>query len=381
MAIEDLVEGAVTYPILTKEVSGSGRSARSGDGSAQADGGPLTRMAQGAMRDLLGWRFRADDPKGFLAALNKAVNLKEVEGHVEFTWNTRPLMVQADLGEVTGAQASLYERARVAVEHVLPLLDSLRPLACCVDPEGADSVRALVRVSLSEIVTEFGRVSGPRIQRVDDFFIRLMEDPPTPPHADVIKGALGRLRDRFGLLRDQILTVDDERNFTNFLIVVECATSLRETWRAQIPFIDRNSTVEKFLGTQLVRLSQALNVIVESVREAYDAMDSVFFGPDEREVAVIHPGDGEPPITVAELLSWVEHFASVEARQLIADSGKDGVNEVKATLEQLTDLVDSAVQESAAPSSDDDDDDDGGAAGDDDDDVGDEEDGEEDDEE
>ena len=379
MAIEDLVEGAVTYPILTKEVSGSGRSGRSGDGSAPPDGGSLTRMAQGAMRDLLGWRFRADDPKGFLAALNKAVNLKEVEGHIEFTWNARPLMVQADLGEVTGAQASLYERARVAVEHVLPLLDALRPLACCVDPEGADSVRALVRVSLSEIVTEFGRVSGPRIQRVDDFFVRLMANPAAPPPADLIEGALGRLRDRFGLLRDQILTVDDERNFTNYLILVECATSLRETWRAQIPFIDRNSNVEKFLGTQLVRLSQALNVVVESVREAYDAMDSVFFGPDEREVAVIRPGDDQPPITVAELLSWVEHFAGVEARQLIADSGKDGVNEVAATLEQLTDLVDSAVQESEASSGDDDDE---GAAGDDEDnDVDDEEDGEEEDEE
>ena len=83
-----------------------------------------------------------------------------------------------------------------------------------------------------------------------------------------------------------------------------------------------------------MRLSQVLNVIVESVHEAYDAMDSVFFGPEERDVTEIE-FNSEPRITVAELLGWVEHFAGVEAPQLIADSGKDGVDAVRITLERL----------------------------------------------
>ena len=74
-------------------------------------------------------------------------------------------------------------------------------------------------------------------------------------------------------------------------------------------------------------------------------MDSVFFGPEEREVTEIE-FDNEPRITVAELLSWVEHFAGVEAPQLLEDSGKDGVNAVKITLEQLQVLVEAAVQQS-----------------------------------
>ena len=57
-------------------------------------------------------------------------------------------------------------------------------------------------------------------------------------------------------------------------------------------------------------------------------MDSVFFGPEERQVTVLEftnvSGNVES-ITVAELLSWIEHFAGVEAPQLIEDSGKDGV--------------------------------------------------------
>ena len=142
-----------------------------------------------------------------------------------------------------------------------------------------------------------------------------------------------------------MLTVEEERNFTNFLILVDYTTSLFQTWVAQKPFIERNGLPDKFLGTQLVRLSQMLNVVVESVHEAYDAMDSVFFGPEERAVTEI-VFDGEPRITVAELLGWVEHFASVEAPQLIQDSGKDGVDAVKNTLERLRDLVESAAQQS-----------------------------------
>jgi hypothetical protein len=353
--ITDAVEDAVTYPILTKEVGGYGKGSRNGESAGSSGGGSLTRAAQGAIRDLLGWRYRADDPKGFLAALNKAVDLKEVGGHVESTWKTRPFMVQADLGEVTGAQASIYERARVAVEHALPLLDALKPLRSDADEESTGSVRSIVRSALTELVAELASVGGPRIQRVNEYFTRLLgvvqfdagffQTPAFAElvgHPEKVKGALGELSRRFGLERALVLTVEEERNFTNFLILVDYTTSLFQTWVAQKLFIERNDSPDKFLGTQLVRLSQMLNVIVEAVHEAYDAMDSVFFGPQERAVAEIK-FDGEARITVAELLGWVEHFAGVEGPQLIEDSGKDGVDAVRTTLERLRDLVNSAI--------------------------------------
>src|SRR6266436_6535247 len=90
--ISGVVEDAVTYPILTKEVDGSGRI-RSGEARGVSGTGALTRSAQDAIRDLLGWRYRANDPKGFVAALTKAVDLKQVEGRIEWTWNIRPFMV------------------------------------------------------------------------------------------------------------------------------------------------------------------------------------------------------------------------------------------------------------------------------------------------
>lgn len=338
------VEDAVTYPILTKEVNGYGSGGgRNGESSGSSGGGSLTRTAQGAIRDLLGWRYRADDPKGFLAALNKAVELKEVEGHVESTWKARPFMVQADMGEITGAQASIYARAKVALDHALPLLDGLKPLRPDADRENMASIQALVRSALKELVAELGIAGGPRVQRVDDYFKQLLDLEPgtkgvSVVTADHVGGLLGELSNRFGLTTDSVLTVEEEQNYTNFVILVDYTNSIFETWAAQRLSFGRSGSGTKFLGTELVRLSQTLAVIVESVQETYDAMDSVFFGPEERQVTLLEFDDGES-ITVAELLSWIEQFAGVEAPQLIEDSGKDGVGAVRETLYRINGLL------------------------------------------
>jgi len=350
--ITDL-EDAVIYPILTKEVNGYTNGYSNGDSSGSSVDS-LTRTAQRALRDMLGYRSRTDDPSGFVAALTKAVDLKEVEGHVEWTWNVRPYMVQADLGEVTGAQASIYARAKVALDNGLPLLDGLTALRPDADEENMASIKALVRSALTELVAELGTVGGARLQRVDDYFFQLLGLMPgtgTPlqtPGAgedvvDVVAGWLGELRTRYGMETQRVLTVEEEENYTNFLILVDYTNSLFQTWDSQRDSLSRTGTGTKYLGTELVWLSQALAVIVESVHEAYAAMDSVFFGPEERQVTVLEftnsvSGNVES-ITVAELLSWIEHFAGVEAPQLIEDSGKDGVQSVYDTLNRIDALL------------------------------------------
>lgn len=362
-----VAEEVVTYPLLTTAVPGNGYRGNgyggNGTGGVNSRGqvvvaGSMTHTVQSSIRDLLGWRYRADDPKGFVAALNKAVHLTEVQGHVQATWVARPAMVQADLGEVTGAQASLYERARNAFDHAMPLLDGLKPLRPEADDESTDAIRAIVRSAWTELVSELGQVSGPRVQRVNEFFTRLLGVTSfdisffgTAAFAELVGqpervgGALGVLKKRFGLERELVLKVDGERVVTNFITLVGHTTAMFETWVAQKPFFERNGNADKFLGTQLVRLSQILNVIVESVHEAYHAMDSVFFGAEERQIREV-VFNGDTRITVAELLEWVEHFAAVEAPQLIEDSGKDGVDAVGLTLERLRDLVRSAVTQS-----------------------------------
>ena len=131
------------------------------------------------------------------------------------------------------------------------------------------------------------------------------------------------MRHRFGLVRARVNTITEEQNLTNFLILVDYVNSLYQSWNSKRGFFD--GTEEPFLGTQLVLLSEILDAILEQLQETYDAMDSVFFGPAERQTTEIDLGPGRGSMTVTEILSWVENFAAVEGRQLIQEGGKDGV--------------------------------------------------------
>ena len=269
-------------------------------------------------------------------------------------WELKPqnYMVQADLGEVTGAQASIYARAKAAMDQALPLLDGLTPLREDADPEDCEAIRALVRSELKDqLVPELGKPGGPVVQLVEQVFILLLGSKTPISDLETVGGHLGELRFRFGLERKRVNNVAEEVILTNFLIVVDYINSLYITWLAQGKFLGRlKDSPKPFLGTQLVLLSQQLEEVAESVSEAYDAMDSVFFGPAERQATQLK-FDGQPFITVAELLAWVEKFATVDAPQWLQDSGKDGVGLVSSTAEQLYELVKQASHKSRSSSS------------------------------
>jgi Carboxypeptidase regulatory-like domain len=335
------------FPFLTEEVDLGGRGVPAQPGGGV---GAVGQTVERALREVLGWRPRANDPKGFQAALLRAFTSEEVAGHTEYTWNPRSYAVeiQADLGAVTGAQASLYARVKAAVDQVLPLLDGLEALRVDFDPENVSAIRAIVRSQLTELVKELGVEGGPRVQRVDQLFQFLLgdtiaaADPRARRDPDLVGGSLGILRERFGLQRFRINEISEEEIFSNFLIIVDHLVSLAESWDAQREFFVRGSTlVEPFLGTQLVLLSRDLEVIAESVHEVEFALDSVFLGPSERQTLELRfpPGSASsavlgtggtvagssPPMFVSELLSWVERFATEEGRQLIDEGGKQGV--------------------------------------------------------
>ena len=189
------VEDAVTYPILTRDASDY-PSSRNGSSTTSRNGSTsLTGTAQQTIRDVIGWRYRFGDTKGFLAALDKAFSLKEVEGHVEWDWKPQSYMLQADLGEITGAQASVHKQARVALEQALPLLDGLKPLRTDADEEDTEAMRAIIRTELNELVNELALLGGPRVQRVDSFFDLLIGPlPPTSFDPELVAGQLNRLR-------------------------------------------------------------------------------------------------------------------------------------------------------------------------------------------
>jgi hypothetical protein len=302
--VDEAVEDLAAYPVLTEEVGYPPSPIASGGGTqatapAQAS---LGGVVETTLRQLLGWKPKADDPKGFVGALNASFECKLVEGHAECTWTPRTYAVQTDLsGGITGAQASLYSRTKGAVDQALPLLEGLNSLDEEAKPEDIQALRAVARTQLTELVGELGIPGGPRVQRITQLFNLLLgQQLPTDPQAAGFTlitdpdnlpsiGTLGNMRDEMGLTFSFVNTVEDEQTVSNFRIVSDYITSLAQSWLNNLQFfvLTPPKGVQPFFGTLLVLLSRQLSVVAEKVNEVRFTLDSVFIGPSERQTLIL----------------------------------------------------------------------------------------------
>jgi hypothetical protein len=309
--------------------------------SGTAGAASLGQIVSRAVNEVLGWKVKPGDTKGFVGALNQSFTLTETEGHVTSRWTPRTYAVQTDLaGGITGAQASIYSRGKVALDQSVPLLDGLYKL----DPEAVDedvaALKSVVKSQLTQMVNELGFLGGPRVSRVNQYFNLLLGTNtfPISPQAntplsqtdpDQIQGTLGNLRDEMGLSftrQDFVNSVEDETDLSNFRIISDYVTSLAQTWLNNLGFIVLN-TATPFFGTQLVLLSRQLSVLAESVDEVRFTLDSVFIGPAERQtMELTFPSATRlAPIFLEDWLSWTQDFATEEGPRLIQDGGKFAV--------------------------------------------------------
>jgi hypothetical protein len=359
------------FPILTEEVGYSPSPiARAGGGMGAVpslgSGGGLGQTALKAVADVLGWKVKAGDVGGFTGALTQAFTLTEVEGHVQATWVPRTYAVQSDLsGGISGAQASLYSRAKYTLDQALPLLAGLKALNPAADPEDLEALRAVVNSQMVQLVGELPYAGGPRVSRVTQYFSLLLGQPLTSTtmvqtDPDRVGGTLGNLRDVFGLAtlvysggvgtpNTLVNTIDDEQDTTNFRVLSDYMTSLAQSWISNLPFFGLLTTTP-FFGTQLVLISRQLSVAAEMVDELRFALDSVFIGPSERQTLEIQfstfdPATGlsDQPLFLEDLLLWIQSLVTDEAPSVIQSGGKFGVFQVLQVVTQLQRLITGAV--------------------------------------
>ncbi|MGD0165347.1 MAG: hypothetical protein ABSB39_23105 [Candidatus Sulfotelmatobacter sp.] len=360
------VEDAISYPILTEEVGyPPAVTSRPGPGAGFGSGGGgnqgLGQIAARAIGDALGWKPNSTDAKGFVGALTQSFSLTEVEGHIESKWNQRTYTVQSDLaGVISGAQASLYARAKVAMDNCLPLIDGLYPLDPTADPEFVRALKEMAKSQIAEIVKQFG-VVPPSILRVNTYFRILMgvksfrfnDDPRVEADPDKIKGTLGSLRDTYGIWFQQNggdnefnNSVQDETDITNFRMISDYMTGLLQSWLANGKYFMLNtSRLPAFLGTQLVLISRQLGVIAETVNELRFALDSVFIGPNERQTLLLEFDDHWelPAMYLEDVLTEIESSCTDELPRLIKDGGRIAItNNLLPVVQTLMNMVQAA---------------------------------------
>lgn len=307
------------WPLFTVDGVSASRAAGPGD---------QTPNVATVLRDVLGARLTTDDPKAFVAALNASFALEEVEGHVESRFVERGFALQADLGAVSGGQASLYARAKASRAHMLELLDGLTPLRPDFDAEDGAAVRALIRTELTRIVDETGRSGGPRTALVTSSFRVLLGRSSDEDDVaglamltgDTTGGQLGRLREVFGLLSANVNTVDEERVRTAYWTLVDEVLDLRRAWG--IWAVNLRGDSAGFLGTDLVLLSRLLEAALEQVDEYEEVLDSVLLGPADRQTIWVDERNG---LTLDGLLAWTRQFLRTDGPAYLNDSGRDGL--------------------------------------------------------
>jgi hypothetical protein len=331
--LTDVISDIAAYMPTSQEVGGPVARSYGTNGA----GGDLQQIVDTQLAAVLGGRVKLDatskpDAASFVENLTRAFPATEVDGTPQYRHVPRMYAVQTELGgAITGAQASLYRRAKVALDDALPLLDGLSPLDPAADSEETAAVRAIVRTEFIELVNEFGREGGPRVQRVDELFRTLGEH-------------IVELGEELGIDPENIVTVDEEQRATNFEVVSDYIDGLLQTWQENRARLGGVGT--QALGTQLVRLSRALNSVAEGVLEVYQVMDAVRLGPGERQTVLITfpPASGESPLFVEDLLAWVARFAGEEGPALVRDGGRRGVLAIRPVAERLHTLLEAAAR-------------------------------------
>jgi hypothetical protein len=150
----------VGYPPSPLANTGS-QSARTGGGRGTSFGPTVTK----ALQDVLGWKIKPGDAKGFMGALNQSFQLKMVEGAIVSTWTPRSYAVRTNLnGGITGAQASIYTMAKTLLDQSLPLIDGICALDPAADAEYVAAAKDLVTSQLMNLtadrVAAYRRVFG-----------------------------------------------------------------------------------------------------------------------------------------------------------------------------------------------------------------------------
>jgi hypothetical protein len=340
-AVEDI--GA--YPLLTLD---GVATPQGGDGGA-ARSGSAGRNVDAVLRQVIGRPSRYLDARQFESALTSAFAVNDDDGRRQVVWRPRSFSGEATLGSsVTGAQASLYTRARDALLAVVPLVHGLRSLRSATDVEEVDAARAVVESQFRSLVDELGAEGGPRVLRVDQLFESLLDDVTTSHGGQVVKGGLvGFLgfvlgyADEDGRASDErVNTIAEEEAFSSFVLLRDHLRATRASWEG---FRDE----ETDFGTSLYLLERALTVVAESVEEVESALGSVFVGDSERAVIDFATGEGGSML-VSELFSWIRSFAAEEAPTMVHEGGRRGLGPVIGTADRLGGLVEALVRQSGS---------------------------------
>jgi len=216
---------------------------------------------------------------------------------------------------VTGGKTGMLQRAVSTAGESIVFLDELEP-----DPEDpsagtVNSLRNSIRAGLAEVVGELSLPTGPRIPRINQILENLLD-------------LMANLHNLCG--------GDDAPGV--FSALADQVASLYRSW----------NNVQQLLGMQIELIMKQLDIVLEALSEAREALAASGVGPAERQIIFLKfdvPGYSEatraqPPMSLDNLLNWVSTFASSGAPQAMTEGGGFILRtRIAPAAEQLNELI------------------------------------------
>jgi hypothetical protein len=279
-------------------------------------------------------RFRSALARAFPAAVNAATGATSIR----YVAPSYAVVSQSGTIPATGALAGIQAQATLLASEAMTVLARLRPLHCACD-DGVETLRDLIRRELDELPALFGQDAGPMSKRIDMAFLHLTgvtfdDDYPVSPTPDpaTVGGQIGTLGDRLGI-HGPARTIDDEEIRTDFRIFVSYVWMLETAWAALRGDFD-NAGADS-LGVNARRLHRRLLAVRYANLDVSAAFNEAHFGPAEQRTFTL---ESTPPITLADLLSWIDEIASPRGLAVIA-AGQDGIRTIEPVVDELLNLV------------------------------------------
>jgi len=329
--IESLLRDIATFIPTKAETTGGG-----GTGT---DGSTAARKVSQTVAHILG-RPTGGDPKSFLAALTAA--FPEKDGQIVQTPVRAVVSLEVERGLLAASQGTLFHQVQLIVNDALKILDGLHSISPDSDAEEAGALTEIVRQEFTSLIGEAGRVDRPRKGRIDETLGQLLGTNGNG-HLKQLQGELGLdavdeiptaslsgAADSVGF----VVTSEEAQLVASMNLLIQYGETLsryfQDFFETSVGLDPRNGS---FSG-RLAFVSLLFSVVAASVREVENDMDAVDFSEAERRTAfIIDPtvsavNGVRSRISVDGILSWVESFALEEGPDLIAKSGRIGLDRV-----------------------------------------------------
>jgi hypothetical protein len=253
-------------------------------------------------------------------------------------------------GAITPEQAVLHRQANLIAADALPVLKALQPRSEVVDADQVAKVRGMIELEIGQLLEEFGRLDGPREQRVELYLDALVGQ----------QGTAGHVGDFIGLLTaadvsQNYTSLDEQAERASRELLRQYAQNLRTIWDSYLAAVGVPAAGPPApFSERVVEANQLLTAVAETNVNLLAAMDAIGFSAGERRITEIEVGVpilvdqaasglASSVIAVSDLTDWLEEYGGRQGPYLVDALGQPGLDLVAEEAVILFTIVSSIV--------------------------------------